>query len=175
MTSDIYQEIKHSTCLKHVHAGLTKVIKEINKNTKMKRLGFVSGILTSEGDKNMPRNIERLRRYTKEIRDTHNFPIFSSVDVFGDGIYDQIEESKFERELREHHFVQFWKMILETGHITDIFMTPKWDKSRGAKIEHEVAQKIKIKIHIVDVVKKIESQVDPAISELTSQSVISKS
>lgn len=156
MTSDIYQEIKHSTCLKHVHSGLTKVIKEINKNTKMRRrrLGFVSGILTSEGDKNMPKNIERLKRYTKEIRDTHNFPIFSSVDVFGNGIYDQIEEVKFERELREHHFIQFWKMILETGHITDIFMTPRWEKSRGANIEFATAKELKITIHFVRNIKK---------------------
>lgn len=173
MISKIYTEIKHSTSLKHVHIGLVKVIKAINERFPKQRLGFVAGIITSDGDENMSRNIERLKQYAEEIRGRYDFPIFSSVDVFGNGIYNQVEESKFERELREHHFVQFWTMILETGHITDIFMTPRWDKSRGAKIEHEVAQKIKI--HMVDVIEKIESQGDPVISELTSQSVISKS
>ena len=63
--------------------------------------------------------------------------------------YDQMEEVEFERELREHHFVQFWKMILKSGHITDIFMTPRWEISRGAKVEYITAKKLKIKIHFV--------------------------
>ncbi len=154
MISNIYHELRHSTSLKHVHLGLIRVINAINKNSTEQRLGFVSGIITSDGDGNMSKNIERLKQHTKEIRDMYDFPIFSSVDVFGNGIYDQIEESKFERELREHHFVQFWKMILETGHITDIFMTPRWEKSRGAKVEYTTAKKFKIKIHLVDKIKK---------------------
>lgn len=149
MISNIYQEIRHSTSLKHVRLGLVRIIKAINENSTEQRLGFVAGIITSDGDENMPKNIERLKQYAKEVRGMYDFPIFSSVDVFGNGIYDQIEESKFERELREYHFVEFWRMILETGHITDIFMTPRWEKSKGAKVEYTIAKKLKIKIHFI--------------------------
>ncbi|MEK7558669.1 MAG: DUF4406 domain-containing protein [Patescibacteria group bacterium] len=149
MVSIIYNSIKHSTSLEHVHEGLIKVIKKISESSVNQRIGFVAGIISSDGDENMPNNIEKLRQYTEKLRKKYNFPIFSSVDVFSNGLYDQMEEVEFERELREHHFVQFWKMILKSGHITDIFMTPRWEMSRGAKVEYITAKKLKIKIHFV--------------------------
>lgn len=150
MTSTIYEEVKHSTSLKHVQVGLIKAIKIINKSNSSKRIGFVSGIITSDGDENMRKNIERLGHYTKRIRESSVFPIFSAVDVFENGIYDRIEEIKLERELREYHFVNFWKIILESGHITDIYMTPRWKTSRGAKEEYGIAKELGIKIHFVE-------------------------
>lgn len=149
MISTIYNGIKHSTSLEHVNEGLIKVIKKISESSVSQRIGFVAGIISSDGDENMPNNIEKLRQYTEKLRKKYNFPIFSSVDVFNNGLYDQMEEVEFERELREHHFVQFWKMILKSGHITDIFMTPRLEMSRGAKVEYITAKKLKIKIHFV--------------------------
>lgn len=46
--------------------------------------------------------------------------------------------------------MKFWRDILESGHVTDIFMTPRWEQSKGAIDEHEAAKQLGIKIHYMN-------------------------
>lgn len=150
MKQKIRTAIKSSTNLKHVEKAIINLLHEIKKENPKKRVGYVAGIVTSDGEDHMQRNIDRLAALTEKLRIKVSFPIFSSVDIFGDGIYDQIEDFHLERTLREKAFVDFWRNILRSGHITDVYMTPRWDESRGARDEHETAKQMGIRIHYVN-------------------------
>jgi len=87
-----------------------------------------------------------LREHTEKIRKEKDFPIFSATDVMALETLIQIKAHK----LVVKDFIKFWREILESGHVTDIFMTPRWNKSFGATDEHETAKKLGIKIHYLD-------------------------
>jgi hypothetical protein len=150
MNNLIYPEIKHATRLSHVEAGLINVLHTVKKTGNHKKLGYVSGIITSDGPDKTEENIKILEKYTLAVRNRVDFPIFSGVDVFDDRIYGQLEETEFEREMQQNHFIKFWRNILRSGHITDIFMTPRWDESEGAKDEFDVANEQKIEVHYIN-------------------------
>ncbi len=150
MNSQIYEEIKNSTKLAHVKEGLIRIFLEIKTAGEHDRIGYVSGAITSDGDDKMDCNIAILEKYTRALQKKEGTPMFFSFDVFGNGVYNKLEEVQFERELREEHFRNFWKMILSSGHITDMYMTPGWERSIGARDEHKTATKHKIRIHNVD-------------------------
>lgn len=156
MKAEIYQQMRQATSLPEVQEGLVRVFSTVKEAKPQQRIGLVSGIITSEGDEFMERNIKRLHLYTTHLGQMYDFPIFSSVDVFGNGLYAQIKEFTFERELREKHFVNFWRGVLRSGHLTDVFMTPRWEISSGARDEHEISLEAKITIHYVDPVPEIE-------------------
>jgi hypothetical protein len=77
--------------------------------------------------------------------------IFSSVDLFyGNEFYNQIEDTRLPYKERRTAFIGFYREILQNSFITDIFMTPRWQKSEGATDEHETAKKQKLTIHYVE-------------------------
>lgn len=98
-------------------------------------LAYVAGVLTSEGD--FEQNRERLRRLTEKARfHFYPYPVFSAVDVFSDGVYERLKESKEPYEEREIKFRNFWKNILSVpGLVTHVYMTPRWNISKGAIAE----------------------------------------
>ena len=148
MKAKIQKAIENSTNLKHVEKAILEIFKEVKKDNS--KIGYVAGIVTSDGEENMMRNIKRLDELTEKLRKKSNFPVFSSVDIFGGGIYDKIEDFHLEKPLREKAFINFWRILLKSGHITDIYMTPRWNKSKGAKDEHKTAKEVEIVIHYVD-------------------------
>jgi len=150
MKGEIYQEIQHSTKLDHVREGLIRTFETVKSAEIDQKIGVVSGIVSSDGDHKIEENVVRLAKFTEAIGKQNGFPVFSTAEVFGDGIYDKVEEFQFERELREEHFRRFWRILFESGHITDIFMTPGWERSVGANDEHEIAKKLGMKIHYVE-------------------------
>lgn len=87
--------------------------------------------------------------YVEKLRRVHKFPMFSAVDVFSDNIYAQLEEMALSFEKREVKIRSFWRQIFKSGYVTDIFMAPRWDKSKGATDEHETAKQIGLKIHYI--------------------------
>jgi hypothetical protein len=156
MIEGIYRQIREATSLPEVQEGLVKVFTTVKEAKPQQRIGVVSGIISSEGDKRIERNMRRLHLYTAHLSEQYNFPIFSAVDVFGNGLYAQIEEFSFERELREKHFVDFWRGVFRSGHLTDVFMTPRWEISSGARDEHAISLEEQITIHYVQPVAEIE-------------------
>lgn len=73
---------------------------------------------------------------------THS-PYFQSRDVFSDGVYERINS----HTIPVQGWLDFWGDILKVGHVTDIFMTPRWEVSTGARDEYRIAQELGLTIH----------------------------
>lgn len=143
--------LKNATTLSHVKTELIKMF-EITKNKNGNiKIGYVAGILNSDGQKHFEDNRKKLADYAEKLRKIHKFPIFSSVDIFSNEVYDRLEEWKVSLEERETKARLFWREILEGGHVTDIFMTPRWEKSKGATDEHKTAKRIGLTIHYLSI------------------------
>src|SRR3989344_8301647 len=83
------------------------------------RIGYVSGIISSDGPDKIQENIERLQRITEILRGNHKFPIFSATDIFTSEIYERCSK---DRALLNSDFIQFWRNLLGAGFVTDVFM-----------------------------------------------------
>ena len=134
-----------------VRLSVVQVLEEAKTKHVSGRLGYVSGIITSDGDEKILENTNRLENYTNDIRKIQKFPIFSPTDIFSDDLNARLQEMKLPKEEREEKFIVFWREILTSGHVTDIFMTPRWRKSRGAQDEHKTALKVGIGIHYLNI------------------------
>ncbi len=147
MKQRIQESLQEASNLDDVKKIMIDIFKTLKKEGNT-QIGFVSGIITSEGPENVQKNIERLRRFTDHIRSQNDFPIFSSTDIFNDDLYKRIHKDLPDREAWE----QFYRDILGTEEkfITHIFMTPKWKLSHGAVDEHETASKLGINIHYLE-------------------------
>lgn len=108
------------------------------------QIGYVAGIVTSDGTDKIDYHIKRLEKFTEEVRKKVSFPVFSSTEVFGDTKLWQ----KFEHEPYQS-WLDFWKKVLGSGHVTDLFLTPGWERSIGAKDEYETAKTRRLQIHLV--------------------------
>ena len=112
-----------------------------------KRIGYVSGIISSDGPDKIQENIERLKRFTDTVRSAYQFPVFSATDIFTDEIYQRCSK---DRPLLNADFIQFWRNLLEAGLVTDVFMTPRWEESEGATDEHSIAEQEGLNIHYIN-------------------------
>jgi hypothetical protein len=128
-----------SVTLAEVGIGVIEILKSL-KDSGEGRIGFVSGIITSDGEKFIGLNLRRLASYTEFIRKANDFPIFSATDVFDEALTMRIGHNAEER------WLSFWKSILHSGHITDLFMTPRWKESRGARDEYKAGKEIGMRI-----------------------------
>jgi hypothetical protein len=141
----IKKAVKNAKDLNETKQILLELFQEIrNENDQ---IGYVAGILFSDGLQYFERNRQLLAKRTEIIRNHQQFPIFSAYDIFSDGLYDQIEEKEISYQERRNAFINFWRGIVGSGFVTDIFMTPRWEFSEGARDEHETAQKFGLTIH----------------------------
>lgn len=138
------------TNLDQVKDAIVAAALEVKERQKTARLGYVSGIVGSEGPEHMQRNIAALARHTEIIRANVKYPVFSPTDIFSDQMYAQLEETGWPQEARRAAFIDFWRGVFEGVYITDIFMTPRWEKSEGAQDEHTMAKKMGIVIHYIE-------------------------
>lgn len=150
MEKNIGPALRNAKTLLHVKKELVKLFETTKKKKDICKIGYVAGIISSDGPKYFEINRKRLANYVKKLRRIHKFPMFSAVDVFSDNIYAQLEEMALSFAEREEKMRSFWGKILRSGHVTDIFMTPRWDKSKGATDEHRIAKRIGIAIHYIE-------------------------
>ena len=148
MHKNIGHLLKSAKNLVHVREELIKLFK-VTKNGNAK-IGYVAGVMYSEGPEFAKTNLDRLISHAEKLRKLHGFPMFTAVDVFPHEVYNNLEEWKLSFEEREEKVRQFWREILKSGHVTDIFMTPRWEKSKGALDEHKTARQLGLKIHYVE-------------------------
>lgn len=140
--------LKPAASLFYIKKQLIKVFKVVREESgNIVRIGYVAGILNSDGPLYFESNRKKLLNYTEELRSVHKFSIFSAVDVFSAEIYERLKEMSLPFEQREIKMRFFWREILESGYVTDIFMTPRWEKSKGAYDEHETAKRIGLRIY----------------------------
>lgn len=135
----------HVRTLDHIHDGLVELFREIHAELPGTRLGYVAGIITSDGPKKLWDNIARLERYTDRVREAEGFPVFSATDVFSKELFDRLDVGA----VSEKEYQPFWRNVLGCGYVTDIFLTPRWEESRGATDEWRTATKLGLTIHYV--------------------------
>lgn len=152
MEKNIGSALKSATSLFQVKKELVKLFKATRKQTGggIIRIGYAAGIINSEGPEYFEINRKKLATHVEKLRRSYRFPMFSAVDVFSDNIYAHLKEMALSFEEREVKMRFFWREILKSGHVTDIFMTPRWDKSKGASDEHKTAKQIGLKIHYIE-------------------------
>jgi len=144
MKERIEGAVKYAKNIDEVRSSVLSVLKELREEGAQ-RIGYVAGLVTSEGPKNVDKNVRRLAKFTEYIRDQNDFPIFSSTDVISDELFKRLGLEEFQKTDWE----KFWRDILgaEGRYVTDIFMTPRWEISRGSRDEHEVAKEVGMQIH----------------------------
>lgn len=142
MKSLICKTICNVSSLSEAEKNLISLFAEIRKTEE--RIGYVAGIINSDGQEFVKTNIEKLDKFTDVIRGNNNFPIFSSIDIcLHAKLWDKIQP------VTEATWLKFWQNILNNGYVTDIFMTPRWEKSVGATDEFNTAKRHGLKIHYV--------------------------
>lgn len=144
MHEAIIENVARANTLEEVKSGVIHVFEEARKNGAM-RIGYVSGIISSDGPEFVERNVRILQQYTENVRGMHGFPIFAPTEVFTEEVFKRINA----HEIPVQDWLDFWKDILEAGYITDIFMTPRWEKSVGATDEYNNATRLKLLVHYV--------------------------
>lgn len=132
--------------LEEVKVAVLEALKEISLISDSGRLGYVSGIMTSDGPEYTERNIKILEQYTEDLRNTNNFPVFSATDVFDQELFRRIDS----HNIPVQEWFDFWREILRNGLITHIFMTPRWEKSKGAIDEYETAKELGLEVIVVE-------------------------
>lgn len=126
MHKSIGPALKSATSLFHVEKELVKLLKATRQQEGgITRIGYVAGIINSDGQKYFEINRKKLVNHAKKLRRIHKFSIFSAVDVFSSEVYERLEEWKLPFNEREAKVRAFWRKILKSGHITDIFLTPR--------------------------------------------------
>ncbi len=136
--------------LTEVESAMVDLFVTLKRADSVTDIGYVAGIITSDGSKHIEANILRLANYTERLRTAHDFPIFSATDVFSSELFKRLPEMALPHHEREIHFINFWRNILNSGHVSHIFMTPRWDKSKGAMDEHQTARQRGLKIYYVE-------------------------
>lgn len=137
--------ISHLQKAKSIQDAQTLLIRLFDIN-RFPRLGYAAGVITSDGPEKINENRRILLSLTQELRMKNPYPIFCAVDVFTDELLENINW----HTLHSDHFVTFWRNILGSGFITDIYMTPRWQISNGAKDEYEIAKKEGLTIHYLE-------------------------
>ncbi|MDP2671732.1 MAG: DUF4406 domain-containing protein [bacterium] len=144
MTELLQEHVKEASTLAEVLEGVFKAF-HVAGDGKKKSIGYVSGIITSDGPDKIQKNIEVLDGYTAKVRAQREFPIFSAVDVFSNEVFARLNAF----ELPAESFEDFWRQILNSGWVSHIFMTPRWQESKGATDEYKTAKKLALKIHFI--------------------------
>lgn len=130
--------------LEEVTLSLVSYLSKIHAS---KKIVYVSGIITSDGQDFIKRNIRNLKRHTKDISCGTDSHVFSAVDALTSNV---IENLRKHNHYTEEHYRVFWKTILESKVIDSIVMTPGWSRSSGAIIEYRTALSEKIEILFID-------------------------
>jgi len=124
--------------------GILEAFEETRRlNTENSRIGYVSGIVSSDGPTHIEENLEVLQVYTKTVSSCFNIPAFCVGDIFTYNTLEFFESQKIQHQ----DLVSFWHKVLSLNYITDVFMTPDWTRSRGATEEHKSAERLKLTIH----------------------------
>lgn len=136
----------NASCLEDMARSLVAHLAEMR--AEHPQMGFVSGVISSAGEHLIVQNIARLARFADHLSVELGMPVFCAAFVFTSQHFERLPQLKLPREEREPQLVEFWRIVLRSGYVTDLFMTPGWEASAGAVDEHVVAQEVGgIKIH----------------------------
>ena len=107
------------------------------------RVGFVSGVISSDGPQLVMRNLDLLRAYTGVIGSSVDYPVFCAANVF-----DEKLRGRYSGTAKPEWWT-FWRKVLGSG-ISDFFTTPRWGLSRGGDDEHTFVKYRKVELHYLE-------------------------
>lgn len=143
MKHKIKKAVRQAQSLDRVYEAVMGVVLEEIKGKSTKKVGYVAGILTSDGPAYFKRNLRLLGIYTRKVQKQYQIPVLSSTEIFTSELFSRLDRNGHKNQDYEDMLVR----ILESGVITDLFMTPRWEASKGSKREHEVAKQRGITVH----------------------------
>lgn len=147
MKEVIQNRVSTSETLNQIRDELFSIFRELREEG-YDRIGFVSGIITSRGEEHIDDNLKNLARHTQNIREKVDYPVFSPTDVFTDELFDRLMAAGFVND----DWMVFWREVLtaEEEFVTDIFMTPGWEDSVGARQEFNIAVEREMNLYFVE-------------------------
>lgn len=131
-------ETRFSESFDELLGNVVSILEEAKE--KYGSVGYVAGIITSDGPDFYERNKKILSEKTRTISAETDYPVFCANDIFSNYMVDKLGH-------RNEDYIDFWTRLLKSGVVTDIFMTERWDESTGATEEHKTAKEIGINIH----------------------------
>jgi hypothetical protein len=149
MRERIRQAVAEANDLEGVKRQLMDVLSTVRLEERLKqtegcaRIGYVAGIVTSDGPERIWENVAKLIERTEAISQEVDFPVFSSAWVFTSDVFERINAESYPQEA----WLEFWREVLGSSLITDVFMTQRWRESRGASDEEETARNLGLRIH----------------------------
>jgi hypothetical protein len=151
---ELRRALEGSKDMDDVAYRMVESFRRLREEHNMKRLGYVSGIITSDGPEFMVRNRAILKAFAEHLKGKHDLQIFAPSDVFEEeNDYDLVltdGRTRIARPNDDTVFYMFWRKVLTCGYVTDIFMTPRWKKSKGAMDEHNTAIEAGIRMHYLE-------------------------
>ncbi|MBU1085799.1 MAG: DUF4406 domain-containing protein [Candidatus Beckwithbacteria bacterium] len=95
----------------------------------------------------MDENRARLVRFASHLNQQNpDSFFFSSADIFTNEVRERINST----EISHPQWMEYWETILKANLITDLFLTPGWERSTGTKDEHRTAEEMGLAIHYLD-------------------------
>jgi len=143
MHEQVRVAVKESGTLDEVRDNILNLLKHMVDAEGVTQIGYVAAIITSDGPEKIPQNLERLQRYTEHVRKTQSYPVFSATDVFTDELFERLFAAGFKNE----DWTVFWREVLGEAYVTDMFMTPRWEESKGASDEYQIAKRTGKTLH----------------------------
>lgn len=135
-----------STTLDEALSSALKVIAYRKGNQA--RVVYVAGPISSDGEHKIAANIERLMEFRRAL--AHGLGegafVFASPSIFTPSVYQRLRIFDMPREERELKLQGFYDKVIESKHLDGIYFTPGWDRSTGAKREHETAVRVGVPV-----------------------------
>lgn len=136
--------LKSYVTLEDIFEHICNQLKKLREVGHQEKIGMASGSINADGPAYKQRNIRRLIAFTQLIEKRVRFPVFCASYFFTDNVYKHLESQNSTYD----DYMLFWRKVLLSGIVTDLFMMNGWKRSRGARDEYETAKKCNIVIHI---------------------------
>jgi len=143
------QALAGSTTLDEALSSALKVIAYRKGNQS--RVVYVAGPISSAGEHKIVENIERLMEFQRALARElgEGAFVFASPSIFTPDIYERLRIFEMPRDEREDQLRKFFDTVIESKHLDGVYFTPGWERSIGARREHETALRVGVPITLL--------------------------
>ena len=142
---DLQKSLLQINSIDEVCHYLNTFLKQYSTAHTDKKIIFVTGVITSDGPEHVEENRKKLFTATECIRSKTDGFVFCWEHIFTDGVKARINYN----EIPYEDFLVCSKDIIESCVLTDVYMTYGWERSTGARLEHDTALTKKIPVHYI--------------------------
>jgi hypothetical protein len=129
---------------------LAKLFRELTRQKLV--VVYVAGAVSADGEDKIAENIKTLQSYcdtlNKELEAASGYA-FTSSDILTPKVYRELGLATMPVMDREIAIQDLFDKVLELGVVTDMYLTPGWERSKGAQREYETATRLQIPIHFL--------------------------